>query len=450
MFRRIVPLLLGFAVIAAAEAETLDDVKARAEKLARVAATIAGVEPRDQFLVVRTVPEAMPRPKGIDSDQLGWYMADGHELAIRPDIPASIDDALMGLVQTELRRGLGEPAAPWFSRGVAYALLGSARGLDLTQVESRTEAVTPAEVVDGLGRPRTTLAPAEARLARCIIVELGGSLPEAWGRAPVKMGALEDRFIAAWDQSLQASGVSPQLAYPRSVRRGKYVALDASLSGSGTKPFENGLKKELRRVAELGVSGVEIPVEVRLPTESGGPLGREGASVVGGSAPLIRTALFARELGLSVVLAPRFKPALEAAERVDPSALEAYGLRRASAVETLSWVAEFALVDGLVLFDKDELCVSMGEGLEPDLRAARRAMRRRSLVGSRPFAGDRLAFAADEADLIAAQTEDFSSVFRGPLAVINLKVGVRNEIPGLGFQRVGSSDLPDVTESGKR
>ncbi len=395
--------------------------------------------------MLRVTSNVAERPEGADLDRLGWYAPKGHELVIQLDVPASVDHGLLAMVEAELQRGLGAPAAPWFSRGVASALLGSAGGLKLTQIESRTQEVTPSDVFDGLGRPSMTLAPAEARLARCLMVELGASVADAWGQVQPGASAPDERIEAAWQNSLEISGISPQLVYPRSVRSGKYVALGAPLVGLGTKELE----VELRRISSLGACGIEIPVAMNLPTDATDAQGRQGASIMGGAAPLVSTALFARGLGLSVVLNLRFTTAPSAAEWEDPEAVKAYGLRRGIAVEALSWIAEFAQVDGIVLFGRADLCAPAEVDITPELRAARRSMRRESLVSSRPFAGDRLAFVRDEEEALwnSAQGEDFSAEFHGALAVINLKVGLGGEIPRLGYERAGLWSLPGAYES---
>ena len=415
-------------------------VQKRASKLAKVAASVAGVDPRDQTLVIRSISGVGEMPQDADQGRLGWYAPKTHELIIQVELKASVDDGLLAMVETELRRGLGEPAAPWFARGVAFALIGSAGGVKLADIESRTEEVTPREVIDGASRPGTTLAPAEARFARCLMVELGAGVADAWKVVVPGDPELDARLDVAWARSLETSGISPLLEYPRSVRKGTYVVLDGPVMGLAPE----ALGEELTRIAALGASGVELPVVVRMPKDAT-PQAR--SVIEGGVAPLVDAALVARGLGLSVVLAPRFTPHLSADLGPDPAAVEAYGQRRARAVESLSWMAEFAQADGIVLFDGTELCQPTESKLAPGLRTARRSLRRRSLVGSRPFAGDRLAFAETDAGLQGAREEDFSAEFRGALAVINLKVGLQNEVAPIGLRRVGPWSLAGQADS---
>ena len=431
---------------ALAAPDLLPAVKKRASKLAKVAASVAGVEPRESTLGIRVVTGAEELPVGADPRHLGWYAAEEHELVVQIDVKASVDQALFALVEAELRRGLGEPGAPWFARGVAYALIGSAGGLKLTEIEARTEEVTPLEVFNGAGRPAMTLAPAEARLARCLMVELGVGISDAWKVEAPGAAATAARLDAAWANSLEVSGISPLLEYPRSIQSGTYVAFGTQVAALAPEAW----RSELTRIASLGARGVELPVVVNLPGAGAVGAGEEPpiSMIEGGAGPIVRAALFAREHGLSVVLAPRFMPLLTPEEQSSPAAVEAHGQRRQIAVEALSWLAEFALADGLVLFEGEELLQPAESDLGADLRAARTLLRRRSLVSSRPFAGDRLAWAPSDAGLMSARSEDFSADFRGALAVINLKVGLQGDDSRLGLTRVGPWRAEDATGDG--
>lgn len=432
-------VLVGAALVGQLRAQegqlSLAAFKQRASKLATVVGTVVHgpegsggkAEPDAAPLSIR--PPSTEAP--LEGDRFGTYLPEMRKFVVDLRRPASVDDALFAMTYSKLVQGFGEPATPWFARGIAHALVASAGGLALSKIEGRTEEVTPEEILEGSGRPAVTLAPGEARLARCLMGELKIGIAEAWKVNVDEQPSLTEDLIAAWNRSLGISRISPILAYPRSVGAGKYVVLGDALLDAGLKAQAS----ELRRIVGLGAHGVEIPMEVELNGSTGGRARR-----------LIETALLARTSGLSVVLAPRFTPPLAPAMTAGPEAVEAYGQRRAEAVETLSWLAEFAKADGLVLFNDAELGDPENVEVSPEVQAARRSLRRQSLVGSRPFVGDRLAFASTESRLQSARSEGSSHGFSGALAVINLKVGLVDELPSLGFARVGTWDLTEDTE----
>lgn len=360
----------------------------------------------------------------------GRYDSQARALVVHGLLPASADDALCAYVEFELRAAFGEPAAPWFSRGITYVLVGRCGGFSLAEIESRSRAGAPEEV-QGLLLPRgrVAAAPAEARLARALLVEMGGDFKAAWSAAPGQDAGLNARVRQRWATSLVQAPADPRLSYPRSIAEGRIVQMSFNADDAGMVIA----RRALGRISDLGFAGVHFEVHVSVPPV--GALAPGKSWTAEGDAAWIALARAAHQLGLSVVWELKFEPGAPSA---DPAAVADYGMRRGSAVEGLAWMAEQGSVDGLVLFQSSELLQPAAQGLAPALQAARRELRRQCLVDSRPFAGDRLAFADDEATLASASGEDFSEEFKGPLAVIQLKLGLGRNAAALNISFVGS------------
>lgn len=415
------------APLAAAVQQTAE---ARADRLLKVVASITGetAAPEPVKVRVRPLRSAFP-PAG---PRLGWFDPDARELNVLGGVDASIDEALFSMVQAELRQALGVPASSWFERGIIHGLLGSCDGFGLNEIESRTEAVTPRSVLGpSWRRARISMAPAETRLARSLLVATEQGVRAAW-QIPVTVESdLLSELEDAWDKSFERSPIEPRLGYPRSVEEGVYVSME--LASLPHLEFQ----KELERIQRLGFAGIRLGVSVPVDASSraSDPVTMEGDSA------LLVAARLAASMGLSVVLAPRF---LEAPSD-DP-------VIRARAVEGLSWLAEQGRVDGVVLFEPGELRLPESRELDAAERASRRDFRRRVLTCTRPFVGDRLAFAETEEALSSAQSEDFRKELRGALAVVRLKVGLGSELesPRLRFAGSWGPDPADPSSDGLR
>ncbi len=401
------------------QVEARTSLEKRVERLGRVLASLTKAEPGAPVSIsVQRWPES---PSGILLDEpgrLGSFDPASRTLIVQDQVAGSADDALFAYVEFELNAALGTPGADWLARGIAYGIVGSCGGFTLTEIESRSRLVEPPEILGGaIGRTRLAAAPSETRLARCLLTECGGDLATAWSMGTDGSEDLHARLRTRWEASLERLPADARLAYPRSLAEGAYIEW---VVPEGPRDGE-ALAAALQRIASAGFAGVMIQIPVHVAAaddEAASPAVTAGADAV-----RVADALAAHRLGLSVLWAPQFSAPAADAAGATAAGIEAYGRRRGRAVEGLSWLAEQAQVDGLVLFASDELAQPPSASLSPELRAARRSLRRQSLVDSRPFAGDRLAFASDAATWSSASAEDLTADFRGPLAVIRLKLG---------------------------
>jgi hypothetical protein len=403
----------GWASASVRTPDKVHDLEVRAARLRGVVASVAKVQRAEGAgqAPVRVRADGDGAPADGPPSRLGWFDAQSRQLVVEPGFPASVDDALFGMVNAELRAALGEPAEPWFARGLTYVLTGSCAGFTLAEIESRTQPVSLDEVLEeSPARSRIALAPAEARMARSLLVASGLDVVGAWKQAVRGNAELKASLRSSWEASLGRSTVDAALAYPRSVRGGVYVKVEAL-----TAP---ALERDFARLASLGFAGVEFSFTVNLEQ-----------AVQEVATKHVAASRLASEAGLSVIWSPRWE--------LEEDPLETLAVRRAHAVEGLSWIAEQGRVDGVVLFDSSDLRQPEGRVLAPESRITRR-LRRLSLESSRPFAGDRLAFANDAPTAASARDEDFSAEFVGALAVIQLKVGILDRMDRPAVRRAGA------------
>lgn len=436
-----------------ARAHQESEILRKAVGLAGAVANLGEIEPPASPVTVRFVDSIESRARDGAVQRLGWYDGAANQLVVlvanAPKEPqdelqleriveASVDDALFAYAEAQLLRALGPPASPWFARGTACILTGRCGGFSLTEIESRTGDVTPAEVLRAVHpRTRLTAAPAETRLARSLLVELENDVSAAWSLRVEDDPELIKRLEASWTKSFERSPIEPRLAVPRSLNQGAIVEVETSAELFGTA----ALDADLERIAGLGFAGVQFDIHVPVPAPLSPAERRElalelsgwgHAVTLEGDGAVVVTALKARALGLSVVLAPHFVTSASGSlgrKQIHGSAerIQTYGDRRALAMEGVAWLAEQASADALILFDPEDLPRADPNAWPPhppELVAAYDSTRRQSLVYSRPFAGDRLAFIRSRGGLKRALEADMTAGFGGPLAVVRLKLGL--------------------------
>ncbi|MFT7075191.1 MAG: hypothetical protein ACJA0P_001191 [Planctomycetota bacterium] len=369
----------------------------------------------------------------------GWYDGVHHRLVMLRGVPAGQDDALFAFAEAEFLRVLGAPGTEWFSRGMAHNLIGSCGGMALGELEKRAGAVTPDEVFGpGRGRTRLTLAPAEARLARAMVAEYGGSVTEAWGVQVERDAGLRERLRERWMARLVQASTEPDsmeswATVPRVLPPGAHVELAVRMGSLA----QESVRSELERVARLGFAGVSLRLHV--PVAPATALERRyqatgwqawGSHVsMEGDGAVLATAAIAKELGLSVTLAPRFLTGESAGlgrRQIHGGAeqLRRYGDRRALAMEGAAWLAEQAGADALVALDGPDLPLPPSDPvLPPEVVAARANLRRQTLVYSSPFAGERIVFAGDQGLALVALQSLGAGFSEGALGHVHLRVG---------------------------
>ena len=348
----------------------------------------------------------------------GWYDASLHRLVVYPGLTASADDAVEDFLETELLRTFGRPASPWFLRGMIYVLTGRAGGFQLTDLESRSQAVTLDDVLAPTRqRTRLALAPVEARLARGVLAEFNSDVAAAWSTRFEDDEDMTERLRSQWEAGLVKAPVVPATGSPREWSGGVTVAIVSPARGYGQFGSAE-LHRDFERIAALGFSGVQLTVHVPVvpPTlversdllfDLGG--WGYGVTVEGDGAVLVSAAA-ARALGLSVVLEPRFvmsasgvlghKQVFGSAERI-----QLYGDRRAPAMEGVAWLAEQAGAEALVMFDPEELPREVGDfraAIRQQAEDARSSVRERSALYGMPFKGECVAFSRSLAGMALA------------------------------------------------
>ncbi|QDV06277.1 hypothetical protein Poly30_17850 [Planctomycetes bacterium Poly30] len=392
------------------------------------------------------------------AQRAGWYDAAVHALVVKAGVPASEDDALFAFAEAELLSAFGPPGTPWLARGLVHELVRSSGGFTLEEIESRSGAVTFDEIVGpGRGRNRMVLAPAEARLARCLCEELGMGVAEAWGLAVAGNVDLDRSLRERWKASLQRFPIERRSPSMRLTKSGARVEVKATASELASPDF----LRELDRIAALGFRGIAL--EVHVPVAPPGAterrhaldgLGGWGRDVtIQGDGLVLACALEARSRGLDVTLAPRFVTSASGGagrQQIHGSSerLLLYGERRALAMEGMAWLAEQAEATGLVVLDSEDMPWIYPDAAsvpDPEALAALENTRRQALVYSAPFAGERFVFtpAPRVRDLALENLASpaLRGLLQGPLAHVKLRVGldVQRRLQGSGWRERSSS-----------
>ncbi len=388
--------------------ERYHDLRKRAE---RVATAVRGLGPDRSNESGVSLPDVFEasgvaaRARDGAVQRSGWYDVAEHRLVVLKGVPGSADDALFAWTQAELRQALGPCVTPWFGRGIAYAFTGRAAGWSLVEIEARAGEVTLDEVLDPMqGRTWVTLAPAQARLARCVLTEFESKVAAAWAVDLAADADLMARVRANWIESQTQSPVGQPTRAARPMGAGVIVEWSASAGVySGTTA-----RSELKRIADAGFYGVQF--EVHVPVAPAGlaernerPLGQQGWGrnvTTEGDGALLACAAAARAVGLEVVLAPRFITSASSSHgrlqiHGSPERVRLYGDRRALAMEGVAWLGEQMGAAAIVMLDPGDLPRAEGDTdrfYTPEFMAAQASTRRQSMVYSEPFTGERIAF----------------------------------------------------------
>jgi len=261
------------------------------------------------------------------------------------------------------------------------------------------------------------------------------------------------REVAERVRASDGTDVSTEQRVRRSLPRAVAVRLSGSASRA-TGPGTRHTLRQLERIAALGFGAVVLDVRVPLGPPAGSPAGlpagpgagadhrralelaSRGRSVtVEGDGAVLATAVHAGQLGLEVVVWPRFVAGPSgplATQQIHPSgpAVEALSRRYALAVEGVARLAERAGASALVLLEPGLL--PLADTVDPAVRSARRSLRRQAIGSAAVFQGELLAFASGVPPLErAAVVADLTPVAGSPFGLsFGFEVGELGAITG--------------------
>ncbi|MEM6568148.1 MAG: hypothetical protein AAF957_07035 [Planctomycetota bacterium] len=329
-----------------------------------------------------------------------------------------------------LHAAYGPPAAGWIADGLAH---GALRADDA----SLWSGVTFEEATGGSPRTHAVRAVAAAHLVDLALEsapDRAAAARSLWrdGVEGPALGSLRQRWDAAL---LEAARGSTQDAPPE-LRRPLPRAVAARLAGAASPPIGLGTRNaraEMERVKELGFGAVALNVHVPIaPPAAFDPrrsitLGGWGARVTTqGDGAVLAAARHAAELGLEVVLWPRFVagesgPLATQQIHPDAAAFTALGRRYALAVEGVAHLAERAGASAIVLLEHPLLPQS--NPLPEDIVDARASLRRQAVAFARPFRGSLVLLARGVPRLERAAARPELSAARAPGVVFGFHLG---------------------------
>ncbi|MEM9803113.1 MAG: hypothetical protein AAGA20_22530 [Planctomycetota bacterium] len=320
-------------------------------------------------------------------------------------------DALRAYARWVLVERLGPPADLWYVDGVVEDLVGS--------IEDRTDAAAERAALDVTFEEAIGLQPRTLSARRAAVRRLAQiASPTAAEREDVWRGGLDvaerRRLREEWDRARALDAATPRDRSTfdrRDLTAG--VALRITPGGARGGYASESAFELFERAAALGfgtiVLSFDVPIAPSLAdvtTEGESEAAGWGRSVTPeGDGAILAAAWRAADLGLAVILEPRFVtspdgPLITQLDHPSPARIESIGRRIALAVEGVAHLAESARAEGLVLFEPTMLASHSG-AIRP-VAAAWATLRRQALAFARPFGGTPIGLAGTPGQLAAA------------------------------------------------